>query len=220
MSSQALPSADARISNALATLQRLVAAVHRLGKEDSEVDRALAVLKDLSRKEGIPLAIIGGVAAIKHGYERFTKDIDVVVGQRHLNTLIRVAPQYGIKVIWRDPHGWYNLEHEGVRVEIVPEGAKPNKDAPTTIPGPRQLGVSEGIDYASLEGWIETKLGSDRRQDKADIVQVLKKADSATIQTIRAHIAQIHSLYLRCFDELAAAAEEEKRQEEERGGPR
>jgi hypothetical protein len=123
-------------------------------------------------------------------------------------------------VIWRDPHGWHKLEYEGVRVEIVPEGAKPNKDAPTTIPGPRQLGVSEGIDYASLEGWIETKLGSDRRQDQADIVQVLKKADLATIQNIRAHIAQVHSLYLRRFDELAAAAEEEKQQEEERGGPR
>lgn len=208
------------ISTALAKLERLIAAVHRPGQENSEFDRALGVLKELSRKEGIPLAIIGGMAAIKYGYERYTKDIDVVVDERHRDTLVRVAPNYGIKVIWRDPHGWHKFQYEGVRIEVVPDGAKPNKDAPTTIPGPRHLGVTEGADYASLEGWIETKLGSGRRQDQADIVQVLKKTDPAAIERIRTHIAGVHALYLRGFDELAAAAEEEKQQEAERGGPR
>jgi hypothetical protein len=213
--------ADVRmISTALAKLERLIAAVHRPGQENSENDRALDVLKELSRKEGIPIAIIGGMAAIKYGYLRYTKDIDVVVAERHRDTLIRVAPTYGIKVIWRDPHGWHKLEYEGVRIEVVPDGAKPNKDAPTTIPGPRQLGVTEGSDYASIEGWVETKLGSGRRLDQADVVQVLKKTDPATIEKIREHIAKIHSLYLHLFDELATAAEEEKQQEAERGGPR
>jgi hypothetical protein len=211
---------DVRIATALAKLGRLIAAVHHPGESNSEFDRVLAVLKDLSHKEGIPLAIIGGMAALKYGYERYTKDIDVVVGQRYLDTLIRVAPSYGIKVIWHDPQGWHKLEYQGVRIEVVPEGAKPNKDAPTTIPGPRHLGVVEGMDYASLEGWIETKLGSGRRQDQADVVRVLNKTDPARIETARAHIAQVHSLYLRLFDELAAAAEEEKQQEAERGGPR
>lgn len=211
---------DVRLSAAFAKLGRLIAAVHYPGQENSEFDRVLDVLKALSRKEGIPIAIVGGMAAIKYGYERYTKDIDVVVAQRYLDTLMRVAPSYGIKVIWHDPKGWHKLEYQGVRIEVVPEGAKPNKDAPTTIPGPRQLGVLEGMDYASLEGWIETKLGSDRRQDQADVVRVLKKTDPAIIETARAHIAQVHSLYLRRFDELAAAAEEEKQQEAERGGPR
>ncbi|MGH7223601.1 MAG: hypothetical protein ACRELF_10260, partial [Gemmataceae bacterium] len=152
--------------------------------------------------------------------ERYTKDIDGVGAQGYLDTVIRVAPIYGIKVIWHDPHGWHKLEYQGVRIEVVPEGAKPNKDAPTTIPNPRRLGVSEGLGYASLEGWIETKLGSGRAQDRADIIQVLKKADPATIETARAHLAQVHCLYPRRFDELAAAAEEEKQQEAERGGPR
>jgi hypothetical protein len=107
-----------------------------------------------------------------------------------------------------------------VRIEVVPEGAKPNKNAPTTIPGPQQLGVSEGSGYASIEGWIETKLGSGRMFDRGDVVQVLKKTDPATIAKIREHVAQVHSLYLRLFDELATAAEEEKQQEAERGGPR
>lgn len=208
------------ISTALAKLERLIAAVDRPGQENSEFDRALRVLEELSRKDGIPIAIIGGMTAIKYGYKRYTKDIDVVVAQRHLDTLIRVAPTYGIKVIWHDPRGWHKLQYENLRIEVVPEGAKPNKDAPTTIPSPQQLGVSEGSNYASIEGWVETKLGSGRRQDEADIVQVLKKTDPATIAKIREHITTVHSVYLRLFDELATAAEEEKQQEAERGGPR
>jgi hypothetical protein len=210
---------DAEISAAWARLGRVIAAVKRPGEENSEYDRALAVLKDLAKKEGIPIAIIGGLAAIYHGYERNTNDIDVVVAAQHLDTVIRVAPKYGIKVIWQDPRGWHKLHYE-VRIEIIPEGGKPNKDAPTLIPGPRQLGVSEGMEYAKLEGWMETKLSSGRLQDRADVVQVLKKVTPADIERIRQHLAGVHPIYLRLFEELVIAAEEEKQQEAERGGPR
>src|SRR5690349_11723744 len=105
-------STDVRIATALAKLARLIAAVQRPGEEDSELDRVLDVLRELSRKEGIPIAIVGGMAAIKYGYERYTKDIDVVVGQRYLDTLIRVAPSYGIRVIWHAPQGWHKLEYQ------------------------------------------------------------------------------------------------------------
>jgi hypothetical protein len=217
---QVITATDAKVAAAVAKLRRLMAAVNRPGEENSEFDRTLDVLKTLSRKEGIPIAIVGGIGAIHHGYERLTDDLDLVVARQHLDPLIRVAPKYGIKVIWQDPHGWHKLQFEGVRIEIVPEGAKPNKDAPTTIPGPTQLGVAEGMGYANLEGWMETKLGAGRRQDQADVVQVLKKVTPAAIEGIRQHIGRVHPIYLRLFDELADAAEQEKQQEEERGGPR
>jgi len=88
------------------------------------------------------------------------------------------------------------------------------------MPSPAQLGVAQGLGYATLEGWVETKLGSGRRQDQADVVQVLKKADLDAMERIRAHIAKVHSIYLRVFEELATAAEEEQQQEGQRGGPR
>lgn len=211
---------DVSISAALAKLGRLITAVDHPGQKDSEFDRVLEVLRDLSRKEGIPIAIIGGMAAIKHGYKRYTQDVDMVIARQHLDTIVRVAPRYGIKVIWHDPHGWHKLQYENMRIEVVPEGAKPKKDAPTTIPSPQQLGVSEGSDYASLEGWMETKLSSGRGLDRADVIQVLKKTDLSAIEKIRQHIGNVHSLYLRLFEELVVAAEEEKIQEEERGGAR
>lgn len=121
---------DIEVSAAWARLGRVIAAVNRPGELNSEFDRALAVLSDLAKKEGIPIAIIGGLGAIKYGYQRNTNDIDVVVGQQHLDTVIHVAPKYGIKVIWQDPRGWHKLQHDVMRIEIIPEGGKPNKDAP------------------------------------------------------------------------------------------
>src|SRR5205823_6085725 len=135
-------------AEAMVNLERMVAAVKGEQEQESKFARALATLKALARKEDIPLAIVGGLAAIHHGYERFTKDIDVVVRSGNLDTLTRVAPHYGIKVIWNDPDGWHKLQCEGVPIDVVPAGRKPRKDAPSAIPGPEQLGVREGAGYA------------------------------------------------------------------------
>ena len=207
-------------AEALARLERMVAAVKGEEPAESKFARALATLKALSRKEGISMAIVGGLAAIHHGYQRFTKDIDVVVPSGHLDILTRVAPHYGIKVIWTDPDGWHKLQCEGVSIDVVPEGRKPRKDAPTAIPSPRQLGVREGADFAGIEGWMETKLGSYRVQDRADVVQVMKVTTPATLRKIRKHLGKAHAIYLRRFDELLEAAQEEKEQVRERGGAR
>jgi hypothetical protein len=213
-----MPIIDA--SEALLNLERLVAAVKGQEARESKFAKALATLNTLSRKEGIPLAIVGGLAAIHHGYERFTKDIDVVVRSGNLDILTRVAPQYGIKVIWHDPEGWHKLQCEGVPIDVIPEGRKPRKDAPTAIPGPEQLGVHEGADYAGIAGWTETKLGSYRVQDQADVVQVIKVTTGATLRRIRKHLGKAHATYLQRFDDLLRAAEEEKEQERARGGPK
>jgi hypothetical protein len=131
-----------------------------------------------------------------------------------------VAPKYRIKVVWQDPDGWHKLHVAGVDIDVVPEGGKPQRHAPTTIPGPKQLGVAKGADYAALPGWIETKLASNRIQDRADVAQVIKRSTPAALAKVRNHLAKVHQIYLRRFEELHAAAEDEKLQERERGGPR
>ena len=205
-------------AEALVRLERTVAAVKGHEAQQSHFAKALATLEALSLKEGIPLAIVGGLAAIHHGYERFTKDIDVVVRSDNLDILTRVAPHYGIKVIWKDPEGWHKLQCEGVPIDVVPEGRKPRKDAPSAIPSPEQLGVRQGAGYAGIGGWMETKLGSYRVQDQADVVQVVKATTPATVRKIRMYLGKAHAIYLRRFDELLETAKEEKDQERERGG--
>ena len=64
---------------------------------------------------------------------------------------------------------------------------------------------------------METKLGSYRVQDRADVVQVIKAAAPATLRRIRKHLGKAHAIYLGRFDELLEAAKEEKEQERERG---
>src|SRR5579862_6658924 len=154
-------------AQALFDLERTIAAVKGHEAQESKLAKALATLDALSRKEGIPLAIVGGLAAIHHGYERSTKDIDIVVRSGNLDSLTRIAPHYGTKVIWKDPEGWHKLQCEGVAIDVVPEGRKPRKDAPTSIPSPEYLGVREGSGYAGIAGWMETKLGSYRAHDRA-----------------------------------------------------
>jgi hypothetical protein len=207
-------------AHSLAQLERLVGTVKGQGSPEGKFAAALGLLDELSCKEGIPIAIVGGMAAIHHGYERFTKDIDIVISRGHLDPLIRVAPQYGIKVIWQDPHGWHKLRFGGVDIEVVPEGGLPRKDAPTTVPGVKQLGVQGGARYANLEGWMETKLASDRQIDRADVVQVMKKTDAALLRKVRRRLAKVHRTYVHRFDLLRELAEEEMEQEKERGGRR
>jgi hypothetical protein len=205
-------------ADALVALERMVAAVKGDEIQESKFGRVLEILETLSRKEVIPLAIVGGLAAIHHGYERFTKDIDIVVRSSNLDVLARVAPHYGIKVIWKDPDGWHKLQCEGVAIDVVPEGRKPRKDAPTSIPSPEQLGVRKGAGYAGIAGWMETKLGSFRLQDQADVVQVIKLTNASALRRIRKHLEKVHAIYLSRFDELQSAAKEEREQERERGG--
>ena len=206
------------VATSLAEFERLIMAVREGKGNGSKVAQAQEVLKTLANKEDIPLAYVSGLGAIYHGYERNTKDIDVVVARENLDVLVRVAPTYGIKVIWRDPHGWHKLEYRGVKIDVVPEGEMPRPGAPTTIPGPRHLGIVQGAGYAGLAGWMETKLGSYRIQDKADVVQVMKVTAASTLARVRSALGKVHRVYLRRFDELRAAAEEEMDQERERGG--
>jgi hypothetical protein len=78
-------------AEAMVHLERVVAAVKSRDEQESKFGKALATLKALSQKVGIPIAIVGGLAAIHHGYERFTKDIDVVIHSDNLDILTRVG---------------------------------------------------------------------------------------------------------------------------------
>jgi hypothetical protein len=205
-------------AEALVELERTVAAVKGQDSRQSKFAKALETLGRLASKEGIPLAIVGGLAAIRFGYERFTKDIDIVVHKQHLDILVRVAPSYGIKVVWKDPEGWHKLQCGDVPVDVVPAGQMPRKDAPAVIPSPEQLDVRDGAGYADIGGWIETKLGSFRVQDRADVVQVIKVTTPAALKKIRKHLDKAHTVYRERFDELMTAAKEEIEQERERGG--
>lgn len=205
------------ILSSLAVLTRGSESVRAvMAGEDNRFARALLDLQRLAEEEDIPIAIVGGLGAIRYGYPAATQDIDVVIGQSHLEMVIRTAPRYGFKAAWEAKSGWHTLTHGDVEIKVVPEGGKARLSAPTTIPGPPALGVPHGLGYAHLPGWVELKLSSGRQKDKAHIVEVFKVMDQKNLPDLRARIGQAHSSYLELLDALYQEAMAEKEQENQR----
>jgi hypothetical protein len=206
------------ILDAAAVLERGSESVRGvMAGEENRFTRALADLQQLSLEEEIPIAIVGGLGAIRYGYPAATQDIEIVAPRDQLEKLVKSAPAYGFTVAGEAKSGWHTLMHGDVEINIVPEGGRARDSAPTTIPGPAALGVPRGLDYASLPGWIELKLGSGRQKDRAHIVEVMKKTDEAPLQAAREYIARVHQSYLELFDQLLEEARDEKVQEQQRG---
>ena len=221
MPAAASPSLSPELSAGAALLQRGSESIRAVtAAESNRFTRAFEALNRLAHADEIPLAIVGGLAAIHFGYPAITEDIDIVVSKDDLDRLLVDAPQYGFKVKWRSTTGWHTLAFEDVEINIVPEGGKARDSSPTTIPGPRALGVSAGLTFSDLPGWIELKLSSGRAKDRTHVVEVLKNPDDAKISAIRKHTAGVHAQYATLLDQLIAEADDEKRQEHERGKQR
>jgi hypothetical protein len=177
---------------------------------------AFNALEQMAREYDMPIAIVGGLGAIHYGYPATTEDIDVAIASDQLQTLLNVAPQFGFRIAWRAESGWHTLTLGEVEINVVPEGRRARDDSPTTIPGPKQLGVQHGLDYANLEGWMELKISSGRRKDFTHVVEVLKKCDQDAVDKIRQHLEAIHLNYLSTFNQLATEAIQERQQEDQR----
>lgn len=187
--------------------------------EDNRFSRALEDLQRLAIQEKIPIAIVGGLGAIRYGYPAATQDIDIAVAQNQLAKLILSAHLYGFKILWESLSGWHTLTHGEVEINIVPEGGKARKTAPTCIPSPQILGVQQGLDYALLPGWMELKISSGRQKDRAHVVEVMKKTDESSLTMVRSHLVSVHQNYVQIFDQLYEDAKAEIDQENERGTP-
>ena len=189
-----------------------------MGVEENRFSRALSDLQRLAVSEGIAVAIVGGLAAIHYGYPAATQDIDIAIARLDLDRFLLAAPGYGFKVVWRAESGWHTLTHADVEINVVPEGGKAKNTSPTTIPAPAAMGVSQGLGYASLPGWIELKISAGRQKDRAHVVEVLKKTADPEVDAVRIALTRIDGGYAATFEQLLEEAIDERLQEEERGG--
>jgi hypothetical protein len=124
--------------------------------------------EDLRKVQGSAL-IIGGLAVIHYGYQRYTHDIDILYANADGNILQRLKADFSIVV--KAQSGWHELKHRktGVRLELIPEGGLGTYGL---IPGPKTAGGEGG--FISLLGLVWLKLVSGRSKDNADIVEVAK----------------------------------------------
>jgi hypothetical protein len=187
----------------LRELRELLSAVH---PDPPPVDLVVPLVRDLMRDAKAAYKFIGGIAVFHHGYERSTKDVDVLVAAEGHARVLAAAPAHGFLV--ESPR---KLRHgaTGVVVELLVEGEHmPRPDDPL-FPAPNDLAASPRAgDIVGLAGLLELKLRARRHQDEADIVALLKPLDDAAYIGLAADVA---TDVRRQLDDLRTDALEELR---------
>jgi Nucleotidyl transferase AbiEii toxin, Type IV TA system len=151
-------------------------------QEQSDVQKTLRRIAHRLDDLGIDYAVAGGMALFKHGFRRFTEDVDILVSREslraiheHLEGLGYIPPFTGSKNL-RDTEF-------GVRIEFLVAGEFPGdgKPKPVAFPDPAQVGVEiDGVRYLSLPSLVELKLASGmtggihRMKDLTDVVELIK----------------------------------------------
>jgi hypothetical protein len=179
----------------------------RYGRVVKAVDHLLQVL-------GMEAVLGGGWAVWRHGYVgRVTQDLDVVLPADRIDEFLRVAAVSGFEVLPQLPGRWPKVRHKetDVRVDILPEGARPGRPsqlAPTTIRHPAAMGGTDNrLQYIDLAALVELKLGAGRLIDDSDLLELIR-TNAGNVEAIRQHLATIHYDYVVKFDHLVELAQQ------------
>jgi hypothetical protein len=157
----------------------------RFFEEKSAVQDTLRKIARRLADLGVPYAVAGGMALFKHGFRRFTEDVNILVTREGLKVIHERLEGLGYVPPFIGSKNLRDAEH-GVRIEFLIAGEYPGdgKPKPVAFPDPAQASVElAGISYLDLPRLVELKLASGmtggvaRLKDFADVV--------ALIQTLR-----------------------------------
>jgi hypothetical protein len=133
--------------------------------------------------EGIPYALLGGLALAEHGYPRLTEDIDLLMTSSGLERFRRQLVGRGYRPAFNGAQKTFRDTETGVRIEIVTTGEYPGDGLPKPVafPDPAMPGVTvemEDVHVVALEKLIELKLASGmsaphRLRDLADVQDLI-----------------------------------------------
>jgi len=181
----------------------------------SRFGRAVRDIERLLRATEVPAAVAGGWSVWHHGYVgRVTEDVDIVIPQCSEADLLDNAPRFGFDLVPVNPGSWPKLEHRetGIRVDLMPEGRYPgipSRLAPVPIGHPlRYVAGHDKLDFISLAGLFELKLGAKRAKDIADLIELIK-VNQSKLSIIRVHLQSASPAYAAEFDALIVQANEE-----------
>lgn len=148
---------------------------------ESLVQRALRRIARRLDDLEIDYAIAGGMALFKHGFRRFTEDIDILVAREGLKAIHERLEGLGYVPPFAGSKNLRDTE-SGVRIEFLVAGEFPGdgKPKPVAFPDPVGVGVEiDGIRFLSLPALVELKLASGmtnlgRLKDLADVIELIK----------------------------------------------
>jgi hypothetical protein len=135
--------------------------------------------------EGIPYALLGGLALAEHGYPRLTEDIGLLLTPYGLQRFRQRLIGWGYRPAFSGAQKTFRDTETGVRIEIVTAGEYPGDGLPKPVafPDPTTPGMTvqiEGVRVVTLEKLIELKLASGmsashRLRDLADVQDLIAR---------------------------------------------
>ena len=183
------------------------------GKIQRALNRLTAEFKD----RNIGYVVIGAVALFAHGFQRYTKNLDVVLTNEGFEKFRKEMLGRGG---WGGPVGYDSVHHEAKTVRSSPEGVLINfkiagefpgdgNAKPVSFPNPAAASVEiNGINFLTLEKLVELNLASgmtapDRLKDLAVVQELIK-----TLKLSREFAANLHPYVREKYLELLAAVEQ------------
>ena len=145
-------------------------------------DETLAALREVAEQVGAEMVLVGGAAVIRHGYQRTTKDRDLLVDYRRVRALA--------DTLWDDPN-WERLEIREYAFVYKPTGLSVDflvsRDLITMgrpyyfpdVQNVEKVEPLEGIPVIGLNDLVWLKLLAGRMRDLADIMELCKLKPSA-----------------------------------------
>lgn len=153
----------------------------RFFKEEGDLHTTLARLVARLAEEGIDYAVIGGMALLKHGYRRYTEDLDVLTTRGGLEQFRGKLLGRGYLPSFPGAQKSYRDTETKVKIDFMTTGEYPGDGSPKPVsfPDPTQARVEkDGIWLITLEKLVELKLASGlsaphRLKDLGDVVELI-----------------------------------------------
>ena len=154
----------------------------RFFQETSAAHKALRKIAARLSELGIDYAVVGAMAMFRHGYRRFTEDVDLLVTREGLEEIHRRLEGLGYRPPFQNSKHLRDTEH-GVKIEFLVTGDFPGDGKPKPVAFPDPAAVAEkigGIPCLSLSSLVELKLASGmtnvgRTKDLGDVTEMIKE---------------------------------------------
>jgi hypothetical protein len=162
--------------------ERALSEGSRYFEDKSAVQETLRKITKRLSDLGVPYAIAGGMAMYRHGFRRFTEDVDILVTHDGLNQIHETLEGLGYVPPFTGSKNLRDAE-SGVRIEFLVTGDYPGDGHPKPVafPDPDAVAVDlDGIKYLNLPTLVELKLASGmtggvtRLKDLADVVALIQ----------------------------------------------
>lgn len=186
-------------------------------QEKGNVHEALRKITRHLTEMGIAYSVVGGLALFRHGYRRFTEDVDLLVSPTAIQTIHEQLEGLGYVAPFRGSKNLRDTEL-GVKIEFLVAGGFPGDGKPKPVAFPDPTNVSferDGIRYLNLPTLIELKLASGisnpgRIRDLADVLELIK-----ALQLTEEFANKLNPYVADKFRELAKVATEDQSRPEE-----